>query len=325
MTVGLVAILVLAGAGIAASAALANVIDRTLTAWAWRRRARRLPRRGNDGGARRRSTADPILRARAGARDAALAARLPGGAIIAARLAASGTSLSLTRLVGLAGSGALLIAATALWLGAPPLLGLVLLPGLAIVIVFLVSGMLARRARAAFARGFPEAVAVMIRSLRAGLPVPGAIAEAARATTGPVAAAFGSTVEAMQLGQPLEAALWAAARTARIPDFDFFVTTVALQRETGGNLAETLTNLDDTLRSRRQLALKLKALAAEARASAMIIGSLPFAMGGLMAAVSPEYTVTLFTTGLGRAMLGAGLGSIAIGAVVISQMMKIEA
>ena len=164
----------------------------------------------------------------------------------------------------------------------------------------------------------------MIRSLRAGLPVSAAVAEVARGG-GPVAAAFAQTVEAMQLGQTLETALWSAARAIGIADFDFLVVTIALQRETGGNLAETLAGLDDTLRMRRQLALKVRAMAAEGRASALIIGSLPFAMGGLLWATSPAYLLPLFTTAPGQAMLGAGLASIAVGGFVIGQMMQEEA
>jgi tight adherence protein B len=154
--------------------------------------------------------------------------------------------------------------------------------------------------------------------------VAAAVAEVARSGDGPVPRAFRAVVEDMRLGQPLETALWAAARRIGVAEFDFLVVVVALQRETGGNLAQTLSGLDDTLRMRRQLALKVRALAAEARASAMIIASLPFAMAALLWVSSPDYLLPLFTTPMGRAMLGAGLASIGIGALVIREMLAIK-
>jgi len=183
----------------------------------------------------------------------------------------------------------------------------------------------ARRYRAAFVRAFPDAVAMLVRGLRAGMPVAAVIIELSREATEPAAGIFREITESMRLGQSLEAALWAAARRLALPDFDFLVVTIALQLETGGNIAETLGRLDDTLRMRRQLTLKVKAMSAEARASAGIIGAMPIVMAGLMLIVSPDYLTKLFTTDLGHMMVAGGLGSLAIGAFIIEQMMRIEA
>jgi tight adherence protein B len=270
-----------------------------------------------------RPTARAILRRTTRRRDAVLARWLPGGRRAAAQMARAGGRLSLSGLVALSAVLAAAVAAIGVVLGVPLLLAVLLVPLLLIGIVRLVGDALAARAQAAYAAGFADALAVMIRSLRAGLAVPVAVAEVARGE-GAVARLFGTVVEDMQLGQPLETALWTAARRIGLPDFDFLVVTIALQRETGGNLAQTLEGLDETLRMRRQLALKIKALAAEARASAMIIGSLPFAMAGLLWMSSPDYLVPLFTTPMGRAMLGAGLASMAVGALVIREMMAIR-
>ena len=128
-----------------------------------------------------------------------------------------------------------------------------------------------------------------------------------------------------KIAPPVEFGPIRRRQRAGLADFDFLVVTIGVQRETGGNLAETLAGLDDTLRMRRQLALKVRAMAAEARASAMIIGSLPFAMGLLLWLTSPEYLVPLFTTAMGRALIGAGLLSMAVGGAIISQMMRVEA
>ena len=183
---------------------------------------------------------------------------------------------------------------------------------------------LSRRARAGFAREFPDAVALLVRSLRAGLPIDAGLAEVARGP-GPVAAACRAVIDGLRLGQPLDRALWAAARPVALPEFDFLVVTIALQRETGGNLAQTLAQLEATLRSRRQLALKVRAMAGEARASALIIGSLPFVMAALLALVAPDYLLPLVTEGLGRVLLAGGLISIGIGALVMHAMMQVEA
>jgi tight adherence protein B len=271
-----------------------------------------------------RSSAEPILRSAGRASDAVIMAWLPGGATMAAALLAAGGRLSITVLTIGCAIAAALIAGSAIGLGLPVAAALLLIPLLAIGLARLVSLSLAHRARAAFSRSFPDAVATIIRSLRAGLPVTSAIAEVARGKAGLIANTFAGVVENMGLGQPIEAALWTAARRIGVAEFDFLVVTIALQRETGGNLAETLTGLDDTLRMRRQLALKVRALAAEARASAMIIGSLPFVMAALLWMTSPEYLLPLFTTTLGKAMLGGGLASIAAGGIIISQMMTIK-
>jgi tight adherence protein B len=129
----------------------------------------------------------------------------------------------------------------------------------------------------------------------------------------------------MRLGAPVEAALRAEAQRVGSADFELLVTTIALQRETGGNLAASLLTLDETLRQRRLLVLKGRAMSAEARTSALIIGAMPFAMAALMAAVSPDYLTPLFTTRLGKALVAAGLASLATGGVIISQMMRVKA
>lgn len=276
------------------------------------------------GAASQRSGAEPILRSAGRASDGVIMAWLPGGTTVAAALLTAGGRPSLTLLTVTCAGVAALVASSGARLGLSYFVAFLLFPVLTVGLVRLVSGALARRARAAFSRNFPVAVTTIIRSLRAGLPITSAIAEVARGKAGSIAGIFAGVVENIGLGQPVEAALWTAARRIGVAEFDFLVVTIALQRETGGNLAETLSGLDDSLRMRRQLALKVRALAAEARASAMIIGSLPFVMGALLWMTSPEYLLPLFTTSLGKAMLGGGLASIAVGGIIIGQMMTIK-
>jgi tight adherence protein B len=300
--------------------ALSPLVESMLNRWRFRLRVAGLRRRGS---ARRSATT--IRRTTPHRHDALVQRWLPGGDAVAARLLVAGGRWSLGGLVavGLGVGVAVAVVGWAFGLSWP--LAVLLVPAVALGFVRLASRAVAARAQAAFGRGFADAVAVMIRSLRAGLPVAAAVAEVARSGAGPVPRAFGAVVEDMRLGQPLEVALWAAARRIGVAEFDFLVVVVALQRETGGNLAETLDGLDETLRMRRQLALKVRALAAEARASAMIIASLPFAMAALLWVSSPDYLVPLFTTSMGRAMLGAGLASMAVGALVIREMLAIKA
>ena len=284
-------------AALLASVMAAPLVDGACDRWRLRRRVAAMPVRRGPAARQMQSTTAPIRRAEGRASDARIARWLPAGEAIAAQLA--GSRVSLTMLTGGATLAALALAAGVFSLGLPIIVAAPLLPMI----------------------GF----AIIIRALHAGLPIGAAIAEVARSGSGPVAKAFGTVTEAMRLGQPLDTALWLVAHRIGLAEFDFFVVTIALQRETGGNLAETLAGLDTTLRMRRQLAMKVRAMAAEARASATIIGSLPFVMALLLWVTSPAYLVPLFTTVIGKAMVGVGLASIAVGALIISQLMQVKA
>ncbi|MBV9522019.1 MAG: type II secretion system F family protein [Alphaproteobacteria bacterium] len=171
---------------------------------------------------------------------------------------------------------------------------------------------------------FPEAIGLMVRGLRSGLPISESFQVVGREIGDPVGEEFRRISDQIRLGQALETALWDTARRIGTPEFNFLVVTMVVQRETGGNLAETLENLDQMLRRRRQMKLKIKAMSAEARASAMIIGSLPFIMFGLMFLVNSGYVMTLVTTHAGNILLAAGLTSMTIGIAVIAKMVRFE-
>jgi tight adherence protein B len=130
--------------------------------------------------------------------------------------------------------------------------------------------------------------------------------------------------ERVQLGEPLETALWRVARVINKPEMDFLAVSISIQMETGGSLAEALGNLSDLLRKRAQMKLKIKAISSEAKASAMIIGALPFVMLGLLTFMSPDYVLPLFVDPRGQMMLGAGLLSISVGAFVMWRMTQFE-
>ena len=122
----------------------------------------------------------------------------------------------------------------------------------------------------------------------------------------------------------LEGLLWDIANRIDVPEFRFFIIALSVQRETGGNLSEALENLSDIIRKRRQLKLKIKALSSEAKASAYIIGSLPFIMFGILYVVNAGYISTLFVDPRGPVLLAIGLGFIAVGAGVMWKMVRFE-
>ena len=141
----------------------------------------------------------------------------------------------------------------------------------------------ARRPRSAAAQFnllFPEAVDLIVRALRAGLPVQEAIGNVARDIKDPVGGIFQRAQQEMQLGVPIEAALWRVAKTVQTDEFNFLIVALSIQRDTGGNLAETLANLSALLRARQQLRLKIRAFTSEARATMLIMAGLPFLVGG---------------------------------------------
>jgi tight adherence protein B len=185
-------------------------------------------------------------------------------------------------------------------------------------------GVVAGRYRGRFLAVLPDAIDLMVRGLKSGLPVTESIGAVAREMQQPLAGEFRRVTDGVRFGRGLEEVLWEAARRLDIPEFNFFVISLSIQRETGGNLAETLANLSDILRRRRQMRQKIKAMSSEAKASAYILGSLPFAMFGIVYCVNPGYASVLFTDPRGLVMLGGGLVSLGIAIVVIVKMIRFE-
>jgi tight adherence protein B len=183
--------------------------------------------------------------------------------------------------------------------------------------------LIARRVKK-FLADFPEAIDLIIRGLRSGLPVPESIRIVGQEIKGPVGTEFALISDRIRFGETLEDALWDAAGRIDLPDFKFFVVSLSVQRETGGNLAETLENLSEILRKRRQMKLKIKAMSSEARASAMILGSLPFLMFAIMFVINSGYVMTLFSDPRGLAMVGFAFACLAVGVGVMWKMVRFE-
>jgi tight adherence protein B len=171
---------------------------------------------------------------------------------------------------------------------------------------------------------FPEAVDLVVRALRAGLPVQEAIGNVARDIKEPVGGIFQRVQQEVQLGTPIEAALWRAAKTVQTDEFNFLIVAMSIQRDTGGNLAETLANLSSLLRARQQLRLKIRAFTSEARTTMLIMAGLPFLVGGGLFLVSPDYIGTLFSTDTGQMIAAGAACSMGFGIYVMNRIATIK-
>ncbi|GMN13118.1 type II secretion system F family protein [Altererythrobacter sp. MTPC7] len=171
---------------------------------------------------------------------------------------------------------------------------------------------------------FADAIDLLVRGLRSGLPVTETLAVVAQEIPGPVGVEFKGIVERIRIGRTMEESLQETADRLGIPEFNFFCITLAIQRETGGNLAETLSNLGDVLRKRTQMKLKIKAMSSESKASAYIVGSLPFIVFGLIWWINPEYVAGFFSE---DRLIVAGLGGLvwmSIGVFIMAKMVSFE-
>jgi tight adherence protein B len=171
---------------------------------------------------------------------------------------------------------------------------------------------------------FPDALDLMVRALRSGIPIQEAIANASNEMGEPVGGIFRRVQQEMRVGVPLEEAFWRVAESIKVAEFNFLIIAMSIQRETGGNLAETLGNLSTLLRERRQMKLKIRAFSSEARATALIMGSLPFVLGLVLFLLNPDYMSTMFSDPRGLTMLGIAGASMSIGIFIIKRMASFE-
>ena len=175
-----------------------------------------------------------------------------------------------------------------------------------------------------FTTRFPDAIELLVRGLKSGLPVSETLGVVAKEIPGPVGEEFRIVTEKIKIGKTMEDSLQETADRLGTPEFQFFVITLAIQRETGGNLAETLSNLSDVLRKRAQMKLKIRAMSSESKASAYIVGSLPFFVFGMVWYVNPEYLSGFFYE---RRLMIAGIGGavwMSIGAFIMAKMVSFE-
>jgi tight adherence protein B len=234
-----------------------------------------------------------------------------------------GTSASAATLLAI-GTAAAAIVWTAARAALPftPLSG----PALAAIVFFLAPHALLRReqsrAEERFVEAFPDVIDMVIRMLRAGLPVASTIRLIGREAAPPVDRVFSTLADQIEIGIPFEEALDAMARRIALPDFRFFAVVVSLQRATGGNLASTLEILGEVMRKRRALRLKAAAATAEVRVSAYVISTLPFILIGMLLLVSPSYLTPLLADRRGNMILTAAAISLLFGLFAIWKLMR---
>jgi tight adherence protein B len=196
--------------------------------------------------------------------------------------------------------------------------------GLGTIIPHYLVGRMGRKREARFIGLFPEAIDLMVRALRAGLPISEAIINAGQEIGDPVGTEFRGIEAGMRLGRDLDSLLWDIAKRIPAPEFRFFIIALSVQRETGGNLAETLNNLSDVLRRRRAMRAKARAMASEARASTAILGSLPVLVTVILCLTSPTYITPMFSDVRGLMLVGVAVGMLLGGIGVMVKMARFE-
>ena len=242
-----------------------------------------------------------------------------------ARLEMAGMKTTPQRLLFIAlGIGLFTLFTISLVFGKSPLIGLLVGIVLGMGLPHLAVRRKLRRRQLQFLKLFPEAIDLMVRGLRAGLPIGESFQNVAREVPPPMGDTFGIISQQVALGVPMEKALADAAAKIDLTEFNFFVTTIILQRETGGNLGEILSNLSDMLRQRHMMKLKISALSSEARASAYIVGALPFVVYLLLTLVSPKYLEPLYNDFRGNISLLVAGGMMGFGAFIMKRMTLLE-
>jgi tight adherence protein B len=255
-----------------------------------------------------------------------LASRLlPRPKLLAARLSRTGYEISLGRYGAICVTIALVFALIVVGLfGLPLIAGLFVGAAAGIGMPHIAVGYLANKRTNRFITLLPDAIDLIVRGLKSGLPVTECIEASAAEISDPVGTEFRNVADRVRFGVLLEDALWETAERLDIPEFKFFAISLSVQKETGGNLAETLANLSDILRRRKQMKLKIKAMSSEARASAYILGSMPFLMFGILFFVNNSYVMMLFSDPRGQIVAVIGLVLLVMGIGTMFKMVRFE-
>ncbi len=185
-------------------------------------------------------------------------------------------------------------------------------------------GFLAKRRRKRFTLQFADAIDLIVRGIKSGLPVGECFNVIAREFEDPISAEFRMIIEGQNLGVTLEELMRRGIERIPTTEYKFFAIVLQIQKQTGGNLADTLSNLSGVIRERKKMRDKISALASEAKSSAAIIGSLPFLLGLILSVVNPDYIGLLFTTTKGNIMLAVGIFWMGLGTFVMAKMISFE-
>jgi len=220
-----------------------------------------------------------------------------------------------------------LIVAASIWASAPNLPVIVPLLGLFVGALGLPRWILARltkRRQFKFTDEFANAIDVIVRGVKSGLPLPECLGIIARESPQPVSGEFTELVEQQRVGVPLSEAFERMMLRMPMPEVRFFAIVIAIQQQAGGNLSEALGNLSGVLRDRKRLQAKVRALSAEAKASAAVLGALPFVVMILVYITTPAYISLLWTTNFGQFLLACGGCWMTVGVLVMKKMINFK-
>jgi tight adherence protein B len=321
VVVGLLAFIALAGIGVvlAGAGASGGKVAKRAQAIAQRGRGERVQRtaRGQgDSSQRRKQILRTLQEQEKNRRAAAFDAT--------AKLRQAGLNLTAkTFWLGSAGLG-LVVATLALVLHAKPPIALMLgfVGGAGVPLWFI--GMLAKKRKAKFAAAFADAVDIIVRGLRSGLPLHDCLRVISKECPEPLAGEFRRLVEGQALGVTIEQGLERMQERMPTPELSFFAIVLNIQQKTGGNLGEALGNLSAVLRGRRMMREKIKALSSEAVSSAGVIACLPFGVAALLSVVNPHYLGIMFVDPRGHMMLAGGGVVMTMGVLVMRKMINFK-
>jgi Flp pilus assembly protein TadB len=229
------------------------------------------------------------------------------------------------RQIGVAAAASLALALVATSLAGLPMWARILVDvGAPLFTIRIVYRWLIARFRLRFLTVFPDTLDLIIRAVRAGIPVVQAICTAGVESEEPVRSTFRTMGDAMRVGAELKDVLEQAAERLQLADFSFFAVCLVLQRETGGNLSETLENLSSIIRMRRDIRMKTKALTAEGRIASKIISAVPFAIMAFLYVVNRPYVELLFHTRAGHKMLILAAVLLTVGLSMIRKISNLD-
>lgn len=183
---------------------------------------------------------------------------------------------------------------------------------------------LRKRRENKFLKAFPDAVDVIVRGIKSGLPLLDSLKIIALEAPEPAKGEFRAIVETQTIGMPIGEACAKLYERMPLPEANFFGIVISIQQKAGGNLSEALGNLSRVLRDRKKMKAKIQAMSMEAKASATIIGSLPIAVGFLVYVTSPDYISLLWSTDLGRIMIAGCLMWMSTGVFVMKKMINFD-
>jgi len=187
-----------------------------------------------------------------------------------------------------------------------------------------VLGMLSGRRNAKQTAQFADAIDIIVRGVKSGLPLNESLQVIARESPEPLSKEFQDLADNLRMGNTLEQALAKFFKRVPLPEVNFFVIVLNIQSKAGGNLSEALGNLSQIIRQRKMMREKIKALSSEAKASAMIIGSLPFAVGTMVYITTPDYMLLLVQEPMGHMILALGAFLMFLGIFVMRKMINFD-